>query len=115
MRPGELARALQVSPSGTTGVIGRLVAARLVARDSGPANHRDVRLRSVGREAEQLRVVPDRQVEATCRWMDLGVSERDLIAAYVLRLVKLIEDDIEAMQVAATRVRAPVPIPPRWS
>ena len=66
MGPGELARALQLSASGTTGVIRRLVAAGLVDRDSGPANNRDVRVRAVDREAEQLLVSPDSQVEAAC-------------------------------------------------
>ncbi|WP_272473567.1 MarR family winged helix-turn-helix transcriptional regulator [Baekduia alba] len=64
MRPGELARALQISASGTTGVIRRRVAAGLVRRDSGPANHRDVRLRAVGPEAEKLRVAESRRPPA---------------------------------------------------
>jgi DNA-binding MarR family transcriptional regulator len=115
MRPGELAQALQISPSGTTSVIGRLVAAGLIARDSGPPNHRDVRLRAVGREAERLDVAPGSQVEAACDRVDLGASERALIATFALRLVELIEDDVEAMRVAAKDGRVHVSAPPRWS
>jgi DNA-binding MarR family transcriptional regulator len=115
MRPGELARALQLSASGTTSVIRRLVAAGLVDRDSGPANHRDVRVRAVDRQAEQLRVSPDSQVAAACDLMDLGASEGEAIARFVLRLVELVEDDVEAMRAAATCTNVRVPRPPRWS
>jgi DNA-binding MarR family transcriptional regulator len=115
MRPGELALALQLSASGTTSVIRRLVAAGLVHRDSGPANHRDVLLRAVGREAERLLVLSDSQVEAACDLLDLGASERELIAAFALRLVELIENDVEAMRVTATRAHVYAPAPPRWS
>jgi DNA-binding MarR family transcriptional regulator len=115
MRPGELARALQLSASGTTGVIRRLVAAGLVRRDSGPANHRDVRVRAVDRETEQLRVAPAGQVAAACEALDLSPSERDVIAGFVLRLVELVEVDADAMRAASTRAQIRVTLPPRWS
>jgi DNA-binding MarR family transcriptional regulator len=115
MRPGELAQALQLSPSGTTGVIRRLVAAGLVHRDSGPANHRNVRVRAVGREAEQLRVVPAGQVAAACEALGLSPSEREAIAGFVLRLVELVEIEADAMRAASTRAQIRVTLPPRWS
>jgi DNA-binding MarR family transcriptional regulator len=114
MRPGELARALQISASGTTGVIRRLVAVGLVRRDSGPANHRDVRLRAVGPEAEKLRAAPASHVATACEGLDLSAPERGAIAAFVLRLAELVEVDADAMRATATRADVRVPAPPRW-
>jgi hypothetical protein len=54
-------------------------------------------------------------VEAACDLMDLDASEREPIAAFVLRLVELIENDVEAIRVAATRADVSLPAPPRWS
>jgi DNA-binding MarR family transcriptional regulator len=115
MRPGELALALQLSASGTTSVIRRLVAAGLVRRDSGPANHRDVRVRPADRETEQLCVAPAGQVVAACEASDLSSSEREVIATFVLRLVDLMEVDADAMRAASTRAQIRVTLPPRWS
>jgi DNA-binding MarR family transcriptional regulator len=100
MRPGELARALQISASGTTGVMRRLVAAGLLCRDGGPANHR---------------AAPVSQVAAACEELDLSPTEREAIAAFVLRLIEPVEVDADAMRAAATRARVRVPAPPRWS
>ncbi|MCW2994381.1 MAG: hypothetical protein JWQ18_1876 [Conexibacter sp.] len=115
MRPADLSRALQLSPSATSGVIRRLVTAGLVERDGGPGNNRDVRVRVIGLAADELLASPGSQAGATCELMNLGANEREVIAAFVLRLVELIDNDIEAMRVAATRVRLPSPAPPRWS
>lgn len=66
LRRGELAHALDLSSSGTSSVISRLMAAGLLDRVSGPANHRDVRLRIAVGEVEQLRLAPGHQVAAAC-------------------------------------------------
>jgi DNA-binding MarR family transcriptional regulator len=53
LSPGALARALLMSPSGTTGVLRRLVAAGLAVRSAGAGNHRDVRV-SATRDGVEL-------------------------------------------------------------
>jgi DNA-binding MarR family transcriptional regulator len=109
LRPGELARALGISSSGTSSVINRLVAAGLLRRDSGPANQHDVRLRTLG----SLRLAPASQVTAACDLLDLGADERERFATFVLRLVELIEADAEGLRRTARRVH--VAALPRWS
>lgn len=51
--PGDLARAMQLTPGGTNGVIRRLIEANLIVRSTSPTDRRDVRL-TVTRRADRL-------------------------------------------------------------
>jgi hypothetical protein len=66
MRPGELSRALGISPSGTSR---RTIATCVRAMSAG---------------VEELRLAPASQVATACDFQDLGMTEREVIAAFVL-------------------------------
>ncbi|MCW2994135.1 MAG: MarR family transcriptional regulator [Conexibacter sp.] len=117
MRPGELARALGISPSGTTGVINRLVAAGLLRRDGGSGNNHDVRLTVTDEAAADLPLAPSSRIDAAREIIDWPPDEREALVKFVLCLVELVERDVEAMRgkVESARAPEPAPTPPRWA
>jgi DNA-binding MarR family transcriptional regulator len=102
MRPGELARALPLSPSGTTGVINRLAAAGLLHRDNGPANQHDVRLHLTSAGIKELRLAPEAQFLTACDLLALSQTERE-IARLLRRVAELVDRQIDEMTAAAGR------------
>jgi DNA-binding MarR family transcriptional regulator len=119
LRPGELARALDMSASGVTGVIGRLVRAGLPERDAGPANRHDVRLQATQAGVDLLPLARGRQVREAGELLDLGEAERTQMVGFLLALVGLVERETEAAWLIASRLAASrsrdVPSPPRWA
>jgi DNA-binding MarR family transcriptional regulator len=107
LRPGELASGLRLSPSGTTGLIRRLVAAGLAHRDPGPRNHRDVsvRLTPKGRE---LALTPP----AARHLLDeLDPATRTAFTELLARLADAVEHDAEAV-LRSTRASRKVELAP---
>lgn len=115
MRPGELAAALELSSSGTTAVIARLTGAGLLHRDSGPGNHRDVRLRTPTGTIDALGLAPAPQLTTACTALDLSIGERELIATFALQLLERIQHDTDTIRATIPRHRDHLPAPPRWA
>lgn len=107
LSPGQLAQALGISSSGTSGVIARLVAAGLMQRDSSPDTNQ-VCIRTVGNAVAGLGLAPDEHVVAVCDHLELSQRERETIVAFA---AELIARQTNAIRSSALRGIAL----PRWS
>ena len=115
--PGDLARALLLSPSGATAVIDRLCRAGLISRGPGSGKQRVVlRATDAGRELHTQTLAPisheiGQLLEAVPR------SHRVLLEQLLTRLADFAEQDADrliARAAAAARGAAPVPPPVLW-
>jgi len=110
LSPGALSRALLMSPSGTSAVIHRLVAAGLTVREPGSGNQRDVRV-SVTREGAALGAIA---VSANALDGE-SVDILALIGAVAVAAERRAADLAQEVQAAAgTDAAAEVPALVRW-
>jgi DNA-binding MarR family transcriptional regulator len=115
--PGTLARALMLSPSGATAVIGRLSRAGLVTRTRGPGRPRvALKATDAGRElhAEKFPAWSE-----TVRPLieDMPGSHRVLVEQFLTRLADLVEqeaDGLIARAEADARAATAIPPPVLW-
>ena len=117
--PGQLARALLVSPSGATGVIDRLVRAGLISRvPVSGAQRVALSVTDAGRELHAQTLAPlsddvDRLVA------DLPQSDRRLLERFLARVADHAEREAEQLVASAeahakARVAAAIPPPLVW-
>jgi DNA-binding MarR family transcriptional regulator len=116
--PGDLARALLLSPSGATAVIDRLSRAGLIIRAPGSGRHRvALTATEAGRELHSRALAP---LSDDIRHLieDLPRSQRVLLGKLLTRLADLAErqaDELIARAEADARVGAAIPPPVLWS
>jgi len=115
--PGDLARALLLSPSGATAVIDRLSRAGLISRDRGSGKQRVVlKATDAGGELHAQALAPlghdvDRLVD------ELAPGDRVLIERFMTRLADLSEreaDELTARVEEDARAAAAIPPPVLW-
>jgi DNA-binding MarR family transcriptional regulator len=116
--PGDLARALLLSPSGATAVINRLSRAGLISRVRGSGNQRVVLTATdAGRELHAQALAPlSHDVAQLIE--ELPRSDRVLIEQFLTRLADLAEreaDHLIARAAADGRAAAAIPPPVLWS
>ncbi len=116
--PGDLARALLLSPSGATAVIDRLSRAGLVSRTPGSGKQRvALTATDAGRELHARALAPlsrdvDRLIDGVAR------SDRVRLEQFLTRLADLAEreaDELIAQAEANARAAVAIPAPVLWS
>ena len=117
--PGQLARALLVSPSGATSVIDRLGRAGLISRVPGSGTHRVALVATdAGRELQAQALAP--LSDAVGRLIeDLPRSDRMLLEAFLARVADLAEREADRLVASAeahaeARAAAALPPPVLW-
>ena len=115
--PGDLARALLVSPSGATAVIDRLSRAGLISRTQGSGKRRVVLTATdAGRELHAQALAPlSQDVEHLIE--DLPRSHRMLLEQFLTRVADLAEreaDELIARAEADARAASAIPPPVLW-
>jgi DNA-binding MarR family transcriptional regulator len=115
--PGDLARALLVSPSGATAVLHRLSRAGLISRAPGSGNRRVVLTASdAGRELHARALAPlSQDVERLIE--ELPRSHRLLLEQFLTRIADLAEreaDQLIARAETDARAAAAIPSPILW-
>jgi DNA-binding MarR family transcriptional regulator len=115
--PGELARALLLSPSGATSVIGRLSEAGLITRGLGAGKRRVVLVATdAGREVNAQALAPlGQDIGAMIR--DLKRSDRVVLEQFLTRLADLVEREADALIAKAeadAQAATGVPDPVLW-
>jgi DNA-binding MarR family transcriptional regulator len=115
--PGDLARALLLSPSGTTALIDRLRHAGLISRAPGSGTRRVVLTATdAGRELHAQALAPLRHdVERLIE--DLPRSHRVLVEQFLMRVADLTErqaDQLIATAEADARAASALPPPVMW-
>lgn len=115
--PGQLARALLLTPSGGTAVIDRLSRAGLISRAQGAGRHRVVLTATdAGRELHSRALVPlSDDVERLIA--HLTRSDRMLLEQFLTRVAALAERDADrliAQAGADARAASAIPAPLQW-
>ena len=118
--PGRLARALLVSPSGTTGVIDGLSRAGLISRVPGPGTQRVALVATdAGRGLHAQALAPFS--DAVGRLIDdIPRSDRALLEQFLARVADLAEREADRLTASAladakARAAAAIPQPLPWS
>jgi DNA-binding MarR family transcriptional regulator len=111
LRPGDLSDGLRLSPSGATNLIHRLVAAGLADRDSGPSNHRNVRVRLTPTGRGLAAALPAARHVVD----EMDPAARAGFAELLARLADAVERDAEALvRVTTASRKAEFALPSRW-